>query len=378
VQARESEPPRPGLTVSAKDDADLVQAALDGDKESLGVLIQRHWPTAIFLASKVLGSPELARDAAQEAAIAVLIGLGRLRSPDRFGAWFCGITLNVSRRWLRQRGRELPGIAPDQASDLPGPAEAAEAADIAARVRTAIDSLAGGQAAAVRLFYLQGLSHREVAAELRISPGAVKARLHQARAALAVKLAPAIDITEGDTMTTTEPASQPTWLDATVTEIRLAPGQDEAGHHIMVLSAANERLTLPIWIGGAEATALALTLESAEMPRPFTYQLATDLVAASGARIEEVRITRLVPPVFYATVLVSGAAGSHEVDARPSDAVNLALVNGAPIRVERALFDVVPPRALDLASLPVVTANIAAREAARLQEALDPPEEAEP
>jgi hypothetical protein len=51
VQPRESEPPRPGLTVSAKDDADLVQAALDGDKESLGVLIQRHWPTAIFLAS---------------------------------------------------------------------------------------------------------------------------------------------------------------------------------------------------------------------------------------------------------------------------------------------------------------------------------------
>jgi hypothetical protein len=377
VEPRESEPPRPVLTVSARDDADLVQAALDGDKESLGILIQRHWPTAIFLAAKVLGSPELARDAAQEAAIAVLIGLSRLRSPDRFGAWFCGITLNVSRRWLRQFGREVPGVAPEQASDLPSPAEAAEVAEIAARVRGAIDSLADGQAAAVRLFYLQGLSHREVAAELRISPGAVKARLHQARAALAAKLAPAMNPTEGDTMTTAEPASQATWLDATVTEIRLAPGQDETGHHIMVLSAADGGRTLPIWIGAAEATALALTLESAEMPRPFTYQLATDLVAASGARIEEVRITRLAAPVFYATVLVSGAAGSREVDARPSDAVNLALVTGAPIRVEQALFDVVPPRDLDLASLPVVTADIAAREAARLQEALELTEETE-
>jgi hypothetical protein len=81
--------------------------------------------------------------------------------------------------------------------------------------------------------------------------------------------------------------------------------------------------------------------------------------------------------VFYATVLVSGAAGSREVDARPSDAVNLALVTGAPIRVEQALFDVVPPRDLDLASLPVVTADIAAREAARLQEALELTEETE-
>jgi bifunctional nuclease len=96
-----------------------------------------------------------------------------------------------------------------------------------------------------------------------------------------------------------------------------------------------------------------------------------------AAKVHEVRITRLVAPVFYATVLVSGAAGSREVDARPSDAVNLALVTGAPIRVEQALFDVVPPRDLDLASLPVVTADIAAREAARLQEALELTEETE-
>jgi RNA polymerase sigma-70 factor (ECF subfamily) len=67
----------------------------------------------------------------------------------------------------------------------PDPAEAAEAADTAARVREAIGSLADGQRHAVHLFYLQGLSHREVAEELGISVGAVKARLHQARAALA-------------------------------------------------------------------------------------------------------------------------------------------------------------------------------------------------
>jgi Domain of unknown function (DUF151) len=64
----------------------------------------------------------------------------------------------------------------------------------------------------------------------------------------------------------------------------------------------------------APATALALTLASAEMPRPFTYKLATSLVAAAGSGIAEVRITKLIAPVFHASVIVAsppGAAGGR-------------------------------------------------------------------
>jgi DNA-directed RNA polymerase specialized sigma24 family protein len=92
-------------------DADLVGAALGGTREALAELVGRHWDTAVFLAARVLGSAELARDAAQEAAIAAMTDLGRLRSPDRFGAWFCGIALNVARRWRRQLRLEVPGAA---------------------------------------------------------------------------------------------------------------------------------------------------------------------------------------------------------------------------------------------------------------------------
>ena len=166
-------------------DADLVRDARGGSKDALAELLRRHWGTAVLLAGRVLGSPDLARDAAQEAAVAAMTDLERLRSPDRFGAWFCGIALNVSRRWRRQLQAEVPGLGPDLASVSADPAEAAETADTAARVRGAIAALADGQRGAVRLFYLQGLSHREVAAELGISTAAVKARLHQARAALA-------------------------------------------------------------------------------------------------------------------------------------------------------------------------------------------------
>jgi DNA-directed RNA polymerase specialized sigma24 family protein len=49
-------------------------------------LLRRHWDTAVLLAGRVLGSPDLARDAVQEAAVAAMTDLERLRSPDRFGA----------------------------------------------------------------------------------------------------------------------------------------------------------------------------------------------------------------------------------------------------------------------------------------------------
>jgi uncharacterized protein len=255
-------------------DAELVYAARSGLKEPMAELLRRHWGTAVLLAERVLGSPDLARDAVQEAAIAAMTDVERLRSPDRFGAWFCGIALNVSRKWLRQLRSERSGLLPDPPSEAADPAEAAEIADTAARVRRAIAALADGQQDAVRLFYLQGLSHREV----------------------------------------------------------------EEPDFVMVLAERDGDRTLHVWIGPAEAKMLAIALESVETPRPFSYKLAAGLVEAAGSRINEVRVTRLTDSIFYAVVEVESPAGPREVDARPSDAVNLAVGTGAPIRVNTELF----------------------------------------
>ena len=341
----------PGLA-----DADLVRAARRGLKAPMAELLGRHWETAVALATSVLGSPDLARDAAQEAAIAAMTDLERLRSPDRFGAWFCGIALNVARRWFRQLKPEVAGLAlPYLPSADPDPAQAAELADTAERVRDAIAALADGQRDAVRLFYLQGLSHREVAAELGISVGAVKARLHQARAALAPRLAPLTGPLSTGPLSTARQhtavhkedavaaADTPEWTEVYVQGIA-RPGDDEKldpseRSFVMILAERDGERTLPIWIGPAEAATLALALESVETPRPFAYKLAVGLVEAAGSRISEVRITRLTDAVFYASVILPGPDGPREVDARPSDAVNLAVVCGAPILLNSELFD---------------------------------------
>jgi hypothetical protein len=323
-------------------------------------LLRRHGDTAVALATRVLGSPDLARDAVQEAAVAAMTDLGRLRSPERFGAWFCGITLNVARRWRRQLGPEVTGLSADLPSAGPDPAEAAEAADTAARVRDAIASLADGQRDAVRLFYLQGLGHREVAAELGISVGAVKARLHQARAALAPKLSPFRTPPKEDTVTADATAGTVDWAEVSVAEIRQTQEEDpRLRKYVMILAERGGERTLPIWIGPAEATVLAVALESVETPRPFPYKLAAGLVEATGSRVSEVRITRLSKHVFYACVVVPGPDGPREVDARPSDAVNLAVVCGAPILLNSELFEARHP-AGSPSGLTVATARIAA------------------
>ena len=292
-------------------DADLVSDALLGSRGALAELLARHWDTAVFLATRVLGSPELACDAAQEAAIAAMTDLDRLRTPERFGAWFCGITLNVARRWLRQLRAELPGLPADQPSSAPGPAEMAESADTSARIRDAIGALPNGQRDAVRLFYLLGLSHSEVAGELGVSVGAVKSRLHQARGALAPRLAQVIDIPKEKSMPQT---SATEWVDVSVTEVRRSEGEDTLRRkYIMILAERAGDRQLPIWIGPAEAAALALALESAEAPRPLTYKLAASLVDAAGSAISEVRITTLIAEVFYAAVIVQGPGGPREV-----------------------------------------------------------------
>jgi bifunctional DNase/RNase len=215
-----------------------------------------------------------------------------------------------------------------------------------------------------------------VADELGISVGAVKARLHQARAALAPKLAQFTTIPEtliqekeATAMTATDAAE---WAEVTVTDIRRSRDEDHSKReHVMVLTERGSDRRLPIWIGPAEATALALTLESVETPRPFPYKLAAGLVEATGSQITEVRITQLLSSVFYAIVVVQGPGGPREVDARPSDAVNLAVVTGVPIRVSAGLFAETardPDAELRRVSFPSATADIAAETVRRLAE----------
>jgi uncharacterized protein len=99
---------------------------------------------------------------------------------------------------------------------------------------------------------------------------------------------------------------------------------------VLVRSPAD--LLLPIWIGPNEAAAIAMALQGVAPPRPLTHDLFVATLEVLGQPLRSVRITRLQDGVFYGE-LVIGEHGGTVVDARPSDAIALALRAGAPVLV---------------------------------------------
>ena len=318
--------------------ATLVAAARRGDRAAFAELVERHRPVVAALCRRVLGDSELAEDAVQEAVLLAMTGLDRLRQVDRFGSWLAGIGLNVCRRWLRERSRESwsweavqGGRLADRPAAGPGPEELAEAAELAARIRQAVAVLPPGQRTAVTLYYLAGLSQVEVAAHAGTSVAAVKTRLHKGRAGLREQLRP---WWQEERMSSTEA------VEMRVADLRRAPGSDEVpARHVILLEEVGGSRRLPIWVGAFEATALATTMTGEDMPRPGTYRFAASLLEAVRGRLSEVRVNRLAEGTFYAEAVLDGPEGGSRVDARPSDALNLALLVGAPIRVEAAVLD---------------------------------------
>jgi bifunctional DNase/RNase len=101
---------------------------------------------------------------------------------------------------------------------------------------------------------------------------------------------------------------------------------------------------LPIWIGAAEATAIAYAQQGVVPPRPLTHDLLKDVVAALDHTLHRVRIDALTDRVFYATLELTprepteSAPVAVEVSARPSDSIALALRSAAPIVVAEEVF----------------------------------------
>ena len=83
--------------------------------------------------------------------------------------------------------------------------------------------------------------------------------------------------------------------------------------------------SLSIQTGSFEAAAISRGIDSGRAERPITHDLLLDTVGALGAKLERIEIVRAEPPVFYATVVVLADGNEHKIDARPSDAIALAV-----------------------------------------------------
>jgi bifunctional DNase/RNase len=96
---------------------------------------------------------------------------------------------------------------------------------------------------------------------------------------------------------------------------------------------------LPIAIGGTEAVSIALRLHGLPSPRPLTHDLLDSVMRQLGGELVKVQVDRIVDGVFIGSIFIRTAGGTRRIDARPSDAIALAIGNRAPIYVARAVLD---------------------------------------
>jgi RNA polymerase sigma factor (sigma-70 family) len=283
-----------------------------------------------------------------------MLGLERLRAPDRFGAWFGGITLHVCHRLTRQQQSKawlsLDDLAGGRAiPDESDPASVAAERDVLRRVRAALASLPRGQRAAAALLYLGGFTQAEVASILGVRPGAVKARLHKAPAHLRPQL---LRLWE-DPLTDANDSDQPTLLPARVADVRRTvdglywvtvreahglretrvPTANRASAGLaQALAVALERQRLPDWLFEDVVRARAET--ALVVPEPRTPGRIVDGRLTGVGLVQEDGQTAALLGIVRQE---AEASETSEVREEPVHALLRSVVTGAPLHVDERL-----------------------------------------
>jgi RNA polymerase sigma-70 factor (ECF subfamily) len=180
---------------------DWVRRAQEGDVRAFEQLFQQYQRGIYNTVYQMVRNDSDAADLTQEVFVRAYRALPRLQTPEAFTSWLYRIAVNLSRNWLRDRGRvrveslELPGEDGEDgntreiADESGDPAALAQTKDMQERVQRAIATLSPDHRAVIALHHLEGIPVEEIARMMDCSIGTVKSRLSRARDNLKRKLA---------------------------------------------------------------------------------------------------------------------------------------------------------------------------------------------
>jgi RNA polymerase sigma factor (sigma-70 family) len=320
-------------------DAELIAQMRGGNKEAFGQLVERHQQMVERIAKKMVTDEWIAHELAQEAILQAYLSLNHLRDASRFKSWLYGITLNICRGYLHDQKMDILSLETIMGGvhsnivtnfdDTVDPQTIAEAHDLHRVVMNAIDDLSSKDKEAALLFYYEQLTLQEMAALLGVSVGTIKGRLHRARKQLQARL-PSEYLPE-----LRKRQRKMSMRQVTIDAVREHP---DTKHSFVVLKDERDN-RLVIWIGKAEALTIAAGLTEISPPRPMTAHLMASLFDVTGIQLKEVRIEACKDDIFYAVITISQGNKEHELDARPSDALGLAVLMERPIYVADTLME---------------------------------------
>jgi len=329
-----------------KTDTELVALARNGDKDAFGLLTQRYQLVARRFAQRFIGNEDGAQDLAQEALVQAYLSLHRLRDPARFKSWLCGIVLNVSRSHLRDRKIAFFSLEaiiqglhyyPAPLYETPAtPEKIVEEQELYQTVLAAVNSLPSKDRDILLLFYYAQLGLQEIVATLDIPVNTVKVRLHRARQ----RLKEILQIRHPEII---PPKRRRIMVKVSIADVVIAKpveGQEPPlDNYVIILYDEKGRRLLPVWVGPFEGESIVIGLNDLATPRPLTHNFYSGLLQAINAKVEEVSVIALKINTFYGLVKIRYGKKTYEIDARPSDAMTLAVLNGAPIFIAEEVLE---------------------------------------
>ena len=176
----------------------LIDQTLAGDRQAFGTLVDQYKNLVYGLVLDRIDVRDQAEDLAQEAFIQAYKNLPSLRDKAQFSAWLGGIVRNLCNQRVAKREREKQVMESFSQIDMPSPPDPARQYDDREKrqfVHQAIQRLPERSRQVVRLHYLSGLSHQEIAAFLGIAPSTVLSHLHNGRAQLREQMLPLVEET---------------------------------------------------------------------------------------------------------------------------------------------------------------------------------------
>lgn len=108
---------------------------------------------------------------------------------------------------------------------------------------------------------------------------------------------------------------------------------------IVILKDTEAKAILPIWVGIFEANAIMLQIEKIETPRPMTHDLLKNILVEMKAKVDKIAVTDLKNNTYYALIYLDVDGKKIQIDARPSDAIALALRTDSPIYVDESVIE---------------------------------------
>jgi len=173
--------------VAEKDDAELIQATLDGDTDAFGQLVQKYQDRLFNTAVHIVGSPDDALDVVQDAFVQAFLKLSTFKGSSAFYTWLYRIAFNTC---ISHRRRSKPTLSVDHAKEASGgePVDETGGPDSrimqqekAAQVQTALNRLTEDHRAILVLREMEGCCYETIAEILELPVGTVRSRLHRAR-----------------------------------------------------------------------------------------------------------------------------------------------------------------------------------------------------